>query len=207
MKKTSTAAIALAAALTATGSAHAAKTEKMIIADFQTSVSDSEPKVDAQGNLVTDKDGNPVFESKTTYNPRLREAKACVANAQGQQFTLTINFMLVASIQDLGISIDKNMSVADAASQVVAKFPPAQADKAAAYIDQAWKAIGSRHKLEEIATNKPSPEFLQDLQKTFSDLADGKRIQPDVKSFEEETGITIGVGGILPGPVTPGCAR
>jgi hypothetical protein len=37
-------------------------------------------------------------------------------------------------------------------------------------------------------------------------MADGKRLQPDVKSFEEETGIIIVVGAIMPGKQTPGCS-
>jgi hypothetical protein len=202
------AAAALATTLMTAGAAHAAKDEPMLPVEFEVTT-DSQPALDNDGNVVLDEDGSPQFSETHSFSPKMHTAQVCVADEAGEKFTVDINYLLTASAADMGVDLeglDKPGEKLDKAVALIGtKMTPEKIEKAAAFIQEAFDLSIGKHKAEEVSGESSSQHMVEDLEKIFTDVIEGKRLNADKPSFEEETGITIGVVGVSPTGMQKGC--
>jgi hypothetical protein len=197
---------AAALATVVAGPALAAKTEPMVPVEF-TVTTDSAPAVDAEGNLVLDEDGAPKSAETKSYQLKPHVAPVCVSDNAGNQYTVGIGYVLVASAPDLGIDPNQeNPDLNVLAEQINAKMPQETLDKANAFILEALNKSIGQHKLEELAGAASPQALVADITKTFNDVIEDKRLDETKPSFQEETGITIAALGIHPVGMRRGCA-
>jgi hypothetical protein len=201
------AAAALATTLMA-GAAHAGQKEPMLPVEFEVTT-DSQPALDNDGNVVLDQDGSPQFTETHSFSPKMHKTQVCVANEAGEKFTVDINYLLTASAADMGVDVEgidaPGEKLNKAVETIGAKMTPENIDKAAAFIQEAFALSIGKHKAEEVSGQSSAQHMVEDVEKIFTAVAEGKRLDPNKPSFEEETGITIGAVGISPAGMQKGC--